>query len=208
MKHILLNYVVIRISGNAEKLLTGLTANTLDARQNAFVNLHGRIIATFFQQKEGEDVLIAVPNAQKDTLLAHLDRYAKLNRSQLITTDLNVYMDMETKAVLFSKETFPAVPDDEARLWRLENNLPLQGIDYQADEFLLNVHEHDYTSYTKGCFLGQEPIAKVHNRSKPSKKLIATYADELSAEDQAKMTSKITDPANGRTKGFVFVKNT
>jgi folate-binding protein YgfZ len=207
MKYARLNYVVIRISGNAEKLLTGLTANTLDARQNAFVNLHGRIIATFFQQKEGEDVLIAVPNTAKDALLAHLDRFAKLNRSQLIQTDLNVYIDMEKKAVVFSKEALPTVSDDEATLWRLENNLPLQGIDYQSDEFLLNVHEQEYTSYTKGCFLGQEPIAKVHNRSKPSKKLIAAYADELSTEDQAKMTSKITDPANGRTKGFVFVKN-
>ncbi|MBP6344212.1 MAG: hypothetical protein KA403_09765, partial [Candidatus Omnitrophica bacterium] len=64
-----------------------------------------------------------------------------------------------------------------------------------------------HVSYTKGCFLGQEPIAKVHNRSKPTWKLVVRPEDESSPEDQAKMTSKTRDPQSGKIIGFVFVKN-
>ena len=81
------------------------------------------------------------------------------------------------------------------------------GIDYQADEFILNVHEQEYVSYTKGCFLGQEPVAKVHNRAQPSRRLIVQFEDQCSPEDAARMTSKTPDPLSGRFKGFIFVSN-
>ena len=100
-----------------------------------------------------------------------------------------------------------SVSDDEFTLFRLDHHIPLMGVDYQADEFILNVHEHDYVSYTKGCFLGQEPVAKVHNRAQPSRRLIVAFEDLCSPENAAKMTSKIIDPASGRFKGFVLVGN-
>ena len=81
------------------------------------------------------------------------------------------------------------------------------GIDYQADDFILNIDEHTFISYTKGCFLGQEPVAKVHNRSKPTKKLIVKSQEDCTTEEKEKMTSKVKDPQTGSIKGFVFVKN-
>ena len=51
-------------------------------------------------------------------------------------------------------------------------------------------------------------MAKVHNRSKPTWQLVVRYEDELSVEEQAKMTSKAVDPKTSRALGFVFVKNT
>jgi len=80
-------------------------------------------------------------------------------------------------------------------------------VDYQADEFLLNIDESTYVSYTKGCFLGQEPVAKVHNRSKPTRKLVVMFEVECAPEEKPKMTSKIIDPISGRMQGFIFVKN-
>ena len=91
-------------------------------------------------------------------------------------------------------------------MFRLKNRIPIQGVDYN-DDMVLNVDEHDFVSYTKGCFLGQEPVAKVHNRSKPTWKLAVRYEDELSDEEKAKMTSKILDPQTKRAMGFVFVRN-
>ena len=88
-----------------------------------------------------------------------------------------------------------SISDEEFTLFRLDHNIPLMGIDYQADEFILNVHEYDYVSYTKGCFLGQEPVAKVHNRAQPSRQLIVQFEDQCSPEEAAKMTSKAMDPA-------------
>ena len=46
---------VLSIKGSAAGFLNGITSNTLDAPLNAFLNLHGRIIATFRQKKISDD---------------------------------------------------------------------------------------------------------------------------------------------------------
>ncbi len=201
---------VIQVKGNAAVFLNGLTSNALDQPMNAFLNAHGRIIATFWQQKISDDEFyIAVPYAAVEALLTHLDRYAKLNRTSLMLTDLKAYMDLDKQQVSIGAMDQPGlVSDEDFTLFRLQTSLPLMYVDYQPDEFMLNVHEHQQVSYTKGCFLGQEPVAKVHNRAKPTWRLIVKYEDECTPEEQAKMTSKIKDPDNGRIMGFVFVKNT
>ena len=98
------------------------------------------------------------------------------------------------------------VSDEEFTLFRLQNNIPLQGVDY-TDEFLLNVSEDEFVSFAKGCFLGQEPISKVHNRSRPAWKLVVRYEDECGAQEKQKMTSTVVDPKTHRRTGFIFVPN-
>ena len=218
-----LDKIVLSVKGNAEKFLQGLTSNTLDAPRNAFVNLHGRIIATFDQVRAGDDefLLVIAPLAW-EPLKAHTAKYAKLSKTTIAPTALNAYFDLTGDYFLSDGEH--AIPQSAGRiivtaralatdvsieaftLFRLQNNIPLHGVDYK-DDFILNVHEHDFVSYAKGCFLGQEPVAKVHNRSKPTWQLVVRHEDELTAEEQNKMTSKARDPKSGRTIGFTFVKN-
>jgi len=95
--------------------------------------------------------------------------------------------------------------EKEFLLFRLRHNIPLHGIDYK-DEMILNVG-YDRVSLTKGCYLGQEFVSKVHSRAKPTWKLVVKSEDECSDEEKAKMTSKVADPSSGKTMGFVFVKN-
>ena len=105
---------------------------------------------------------------------------------------------------MVSEPYINSVSQEEFVLFRLEHNIPLMGVDYQADEFILNINEYDYVSYTKGCFLGQEPVAKVHNRAHPSRKLIVQFEDQCSSEEAVRMTSKAIDAESGRLKGFIF----
>lgn len=219
-----LDKIVLKISNNAGNFLNGLTTNTLDAAHNAFVNLHGRIIATFDQKKTGNDeFLIVTDGFAHDALMAHIQKFLMLNKTSAVKTDLKVYWDLEGvyqpqadesaiaqksgQMVITPRDLQVTVSDDEFTRFRLEHAIPLFGIDYQKDDFLLNVDEYQFVSYTKGCFLGQEPIAKVHNRSKPTWKLMVRSQDELTPEEQLKMTSKVMDPAQGKPIGFVFVKN-
>ncbi len=200
---------VFSIQGNASKFLNGITSNTLEAPLNAFLNQHGRIIATFRQQKISDDeFLISVPSIAAGSLLKHLERYAKLSHTKIEESPQLAYLDMDTSKMVFAatKES-NSMSDDVVTFFRLDHQIPLMGMDYKADEFILNVHEHDYVSYTKGCFLGQEPVAKVHNRSKPTRKLIVAFEDQCSPEEASTMTSKIKDLQTGRTKGFVFISN-
>ena len=202
------NTVVLSFKGNAAEFLKGLTTNTLEAPFSAFVNIHGRIIATFRQQKISEDeVWIAVVRSAVEPLLEHLKIYARISGVKIEQTNRQVYVDFDSSSWSFKEEELPTnVSDEEFVQYRLGHNLPLQGEDFQADEFILNVDRGQYVSFTKGCFLGQEPVAKVYNRSKPSKKLIVKRENECSQEEKESMTSKVKDPKTGVVKGFVFVK--
>ena len=199
----------LSIKGNAAAFLNGITSNTLDAPLNAFLNLHGRIIAIVRQQKiSDEEFLISVPTIAVDDLLKHLERYIKLSHVTVTPSVQNTYLNLDTAQTIWKAlPNAKSVSKEEFDVFRLEHNIPLMGVDYQADEFILNVHEYDYVSYNKGCFLGQEPVAKVHNRSQPSRKLVVAYEDQCSSVQAAGMTSKVADPQSGRLKGFVFVSN-
>lgn len=203
-----LNKTVLRFTNNAAQFLNGLTSNTLEAPRNAFLNIHGRIVATFDQIKINDDefyLLVEPPFVEG--LFAHLDRYVKLSSVKIEELNKKVYCDVETKKVFVSDDDLAADVSDEAfTLFRLTNGIPVQGIDYQ-DEFILNVDEQNFVSFTKGCFLGQEPVSKVHNRSRPSWDLSVRYEDECTEEEKQKMTSKAKEPQSGRVKGFVFVRN-
>jgi len=218
-----LDKTVVRVRDNAAKFLNGLTSNTLESPRNAFLNLNGRIIATFDQAcTGGDEVLLVISPSAWEPLKSHTDRYARLNHTTIETTPLNVYFDLDGdvplaqgdhtipqnagRMIVTSRTLLPTISIGEFTLFRLEYQIPMHGVDY-TDEMVLNVHEHDFVSYTKGCFLGQEPVAKVHNRAKPTWKLAVRYADELSVEERAKMTSQAIEPQTGRTRGFVFTRN-
>ena len=205
-----LNEIVLKAQGHATRFLNGLTSNTLQAPRNAFLNQHGRIIATCFQQQIAEDeFLLSVPESALEPLLKHLERYAKLNHTQLQPIDHKAYMDMDSVKILFSPQEIPTEISQEAfTLFRLDHRMPFMGEDYSADEFILNIDEGDFVSYTKGCYLGQEPVSKVYNRSKPARKLMVKFEDECSPEEKGRMSSQVLDPRTGRLKGFIFVKNT
>jgi folate-binding protein YgfZ len=200
---------VLSIKGNASGFLNGITSNTLDAPFNAFLNQHGRIIAVVRQQKISDDeFLISVPSVAKDNLLKHLERYIKLSHVNIAPSAQSVFINLDTAQTIWAPQSSASsISDEEFTLFRIDHNIPLMGVDYQADEFILNVHEYDYASYAKGCFLGQEPVAKVHNRAQPSRRLIVAFEDQCLPEEAAKMTSKVTDSQSGRARGFVFVNN-
>jgi folate-binding protein YgfZ len=219
-----LNKTVLSFKNNAVAFLNGLTSNAMDKPRSAFLNIHGRIIAVFDQvQFNEEEMLLVVDTALTEKVLVHLDRYARLAGVKINKTEHSVYYDLDgavslmneeygipqTKGrlVLVRREMKANVSDEEFVLFRVANHIPWFGIDYKEDEFILNVSEYECVSYTKGCFLGQEPVAKVHNRSKPSNKLVVRFEDECSFDEKLKMTSKVTDSATQRVFGFVFVKN-
>src|SRR3989344_5644283 len=179
MKLYPLSRTVLAIHNNAALFLNGLTSNSSDKPRNAFVNIHGRIVATFDQHRVSDDeFVIAVERAFVEPLLAHLDKYIRLSGARIDKLDRYVYFDVEGAGalpagclaieqkkgrVLISEEMLPAqVSDEEFMLFRVVNHIPVQGIDYR---------------------------------------------DEFTEEERQKMTSVVVDPATRRTMGFVFVRN-
>ena len=223
MRFYKLNKTVLQFQNNAAEFLNGLTSNSLDKPRNALTDIHGKIIAAFDQIKvSDEEVWIVVGTPFVDAVLSHLDRYMRLSGVKFQKFNSNVYFDLDGDYPLKDGETVipqkkgniiispnaitSSITDEEFTIFRLEHNIPIHGIDFQ-DEFLLNIGEDEFVSFTKGCFLGQEPISKVHNRSKPTWKLVVKYDDACSPEEKSKLTSSAVDPTTKRVRGFVFIKN-
>lgn len=56
---------------------------------------------------------------------------------------------------------------------RVENGLPWFGADVTEENFPKEVRLDDHVSYEKGCYLGQETIARMHYRGHPNWQLVA-----------------------------------
>ncbi len=214
---------VLEFTGGAGEFLNAITTNRMEAPQNAFVDVKGRIVATFDQALIGEDtyaVVIGAPFLER--VKTHLKKYLALSETTMHENDFHVYFDSEGgyKAgpgefqVPQKKGSLIATPAnlevtwtrDEFTLFRLVNAIPLQGIDFD-EEMLLNVDETTYVSYEKGCYLGQEIIARVHFRSRPPKRLVVKTEEDSTPDEQKRMTSRMRDPFSGKVFGFVFVSH-
>ncbi|HIH09567.1 MAG TPA: hypothetical protein HA254_02745 [Candidatus Diapherotrites archaeon] len=181
-------YSVLRISGNAEKTLNGITSNTLDAPRNAFLDIYGKIVATFYQQRLNGEIFIALPAKSLSASLAHLKPYAAIGKAMVETTQLQAYylpeedtMEMpgfkipERQGCVLIAPNLPMalnqMDDDEFTLLRLERGISMQGIEFE-NEMIMNTDWKDAVSFSKGCYLGQEIVSKISMRGKPPKKLV------------------------------------
>jgi len=63
------------------------------------------------------------------------------------------------------------VGQDALEVARIEDGIPVDGIDITGDTILLETDLDQAVSYTKGCYLGQEIIARIHWRGQPARRL-------------------------------------
>lgn len=54
---------------------------------------------------------------------------------------------------------------DAYEILRVEAGTPIMGIDFDANRFVVEVGRSNAISYTKGCYLGQEPIVMARDRA-------------------------------------------
>jgi folate-binding protein YgfZ len=100
---------------------------------------------------------------------------------------------------------------------RIESGVPREGIDVSEAHILLEAGFDNAVSYTKGCYLGQEIIARIHWRGQPARRLlrldvqsaeIPPAGAELFAEDGKKVgaiTSSARNPMNDRIAALGYV---
>lgn len=215
-----LDSVVLSFTGHTDHFFQGLSSNTLDAPVNAFLNQHARIVATFEQQRLSEQhVHIVVAQQAQELLMKHIQKYLLLNKTACEVVNAMVYADLDMsleiqpgdhifnapvgRLVCTQRVLSTTVSQEAFDVIRLDHDWPLHTVDYHQ-EMILNVSER-FVSFSKGCFLGQEPVSKVHNRSTPSRQLRSVYLDEIDSESKSHVTSIVRDPKQGRDRGFVFL---
>lgn len=212
--------VVLNFTRGAEEFLKGYTTSDAAAPRGAFLDVRGKVVAVFDRSnRSADDVLIVIEKNSHEKLLTHLKPFLFLSDVSIIETQLHVYFDthgahkplpdevlipQKKGAMILSSLVYPPdISEGEWTLFRLKNDMPLQGVDFH-DEVLLNIADDDRISYSKGCYLGQEIIARIHHRGKPAKKLTAHYQSELSEDRWVAATSRVLDPDRGEEMGFVW----
>ena len=210
-----LDSAVYKFSGDVVKFLDPLTSNTIATGKNAFLDSFGKLVVLFDQLIEGDNVYIVFGRQFQFRLKEHLKGFLRLGKTRMEKTDLKVAHVLPTRSndtdnikklyrmtinqrvgflVLSYNLDFlkplREMPEDFYSAMRIENNIPVQGIDFDQD-MLLNIGWPEAVSFTKGCFVGQEIVGRVHNLGKPPKKLVRVAFDNV--------PEKVT--SNGETIG-------
>lgn len=196
-------FCALRVRPGAAVFLKAYTTNVIDAPRSAFLTREGKTVAAVWQSKISEDeALLAVAKPFAEPLLAHLSKYLALSDTKFEPVTGSVYVDLSNGAWDVSDAGKPASASAEDYLrFRVERKIPEQGTDF-TDEMPLCV-DPSLVHFEKGCYLGQEIVARVHYRGAPSKKLEVKSQSECTADEFRRMTSKLT--INKEVKGFVFV---
>ena len=94
-----------------------------------------------------------------------------------------------------------AVGADDMEVLRVEAGVPRYGVDASDANVVLEVvDEAEAVSYTKGCYAGQEIIARIHWRGHVAKRLAGVV---LEGEAEPPADARLRDPAEGREAGRI-----
>ncbi len=108
--------------------------------------------------------------------------------------------------------------DDALEVLRAEAGLPRYGVDMTEANVVSEAVPEDAISYTKGCYVGQEIIARIHWRGHVAKRLAGLlFADEhthapgasiMAADGRecGRVTSSVFSPRLGRAVALGYVK--
>jgi folate-binding protein YgfZ len=92
-----------------------------------------------------------------------------------------------------------AVGEEAFEIARIEAGLPRDGIDAGENYIILESELNEAVSYTKGCYLGQEVIARIHWRGQPAKRLRGLLVDA----DQAPQRGAVLFAGDGKKVGEI-----
>jgi len=100
---------------------------------------------------------------------------------------------------------------------RVEEGRPLSGVDYGAESFPQETGDESAVSYTKGCYLGQEVVARIHYRGGVKRQLrgLLFAGDRPAAEHRGRgvlhgqrpagTVTSTADAADGRRLGLAML---
>lgn len=145
-------------------------------------DVQGKIVAHLFVfAREDRLELLMVPG-QAETLIAHLDRY--IIREDVTLTDATGDYDWKFvgggETAIALSECFALSTESEVvccqEAWeavRIESGLPLFGVDFDNSNLPQEVHrDAQAINFNKGCYLGQETIARIDALGHVNKKVV------------------------------------
>lgn len=225
----------------SEQFLNGLITNDVkklgdgEEMLAAFPNAQGRLVAVVRVRRDGDRFLFETEDATREKVYQNLFRFTfageffveDLSESYVFRSIANRKSKFENElgfASNFGIDVFSSKePTDSGieitpaayEVLRIESGIPLYGVDMDDTTIVPELGLDGLISYNKGCYIGQEIIARIYFRGHVAKQLrglvfeCETDERELtSAEGKpaGRVTSVCFSPKIGKTIGLGYVR--
>jgi tRNA-modifying protein YgfZ len=204
----------VRVSGpDAEDFLQRMVSNDVAAADRCDALLltpKARIVAPLrIVRRAPDDFLLLTEPELGDSVRAQLLRARFAAKVEIEPEQHDSWLVLGADEVLDERPPGDDASEDDVERWRIESRIPRWG--RELDESILPAEaglDETHISFTKGCYPGQEPIARQHYRGKVNRRLRvldldgdAHAGDELTLD--GKTVGRITSTANGIALGYV-----
>lgn len=202
------------------------------ANYNLLLNLKGKVQADLYVYQSHNKVYIAFACDLKETLMDHLQKLALLSQVSFQRLEnyklfhiLNKKDDLKkilSKALfcirtdrlqqegydlLISSEeelsNFHLLSDDDWEKLRVRNGVPKMGVDFSSENLPQEARLDKALHFDKGCYLGQEIIARLHYRGHVNRILVAFAIDSVLSEDDRQIFNNNQEQV-GMVTSYVF----
>jgi len=191
------------VSNDVEALGLGETCDALLLTPKA------RIIAPLRVLRRGDDdFLVLTEPGLGDRVAAELVRMRFAAKCEIASEKHESWLVLGGEEVLDERPEGQEASEEEAERARIEAGVPRWGA--ELDETILPAEaglDETHISFTKGCYPGQEPIARLHHRGHVNRRLCvldvenAGIGDEITHE--GKSVGRVTSAVPGRALAYV-----
>jgi len=204
----------IRVSGpDAEDFLQRMVSNDVaaaDVCDALLLTPKARMIAPLrIMRRTAEDFLLLTEPDLGEPVRAQLLRARFAAKVEIEPEQHESWLVLGGEEVLDERPTGDEASDADFERWRIEAGIPRWGA--ELDDRVLPAEaglEETHISFSKGCYPGQEPIARQHHRGKVNRRLRileidgdAAPGDELTLDE--KVVGRITSIVPGLALAYV-----
>jgi folate-binding protein YgfZ len=201
------DYLQRMVSNDVEALTTGETCDALLLTAKARVIAPLRII-----RRADDDFLVLTEPELGETVRRELLRMRFAAKAEIESEEHESWLVLGGEEVLDERPAGEEVDEEQLERWRIESGIPRWG--REIDDRILPAEaglDETHISFSKGCYPGQEPIARQRYRGKVNRKLRvlevegeATPGDELLLD--GKTVGRITSAVPGVALAYVRVE--
>jgi tRNA-modifying protein YgfZ len=197
------DYLQRMVSNDVEALGAG------EACEALLLTPKARIIAPLRVLRRGaDDFLLLTEPELGDRVVAELTRMRFAAKCEIALEQHESWLVLGGDEVIDERPEGEEVSEEEAERARIEAAVPRWG--RELDERVLPAEAgltETHVSFTKGCYPGQEPIARLHYRGHVNRRLrvldveAASPGDEI--EQAGKVVGRVTSAVPGLALGYV-----
>lgn len=184
----------------------------------SILNAKGRVVSVIEIDCREDHLLVTCEPSLADKTLTVLDKHAIMDDVAFEKVAQPMYRIWDSPAAvweappLFATLPGPAASPEAVEIRRIEAGMPSYGVDVSEENFPFESPLVRYIDYDKGCYLGQEPISRVHHRGGAAKALrglrilqgggegavpVGATVSHAQREDAGTITSAAVSPAFG-----------